>query len=83
MVSTNKLVDGTAKNHSRTMVSTNKLVDGTAKNKAAFPAEPTAPGQSPKRGIFGWFAKTLPQHFFESLKKALTSPGTAVFSRRR
>jgi hypothetical protein len=52
-------------------------VDGTAQYKTALPAEPTASGESHTRGIFGWFAKTLPQSFFESLKKDFELAGNS------
>jgi len=52
-------------------------VDGTAQYKIALPAEPTASGESHTRGIFGWFTKTLPQSFFESLKKDFELAGNS------
>jgi hypothetical protein len=42
-------------------------VDGTAKNKVGSAVE--APQKERSRRIFGWFGKTLPQSFFESLKQ--------------
>ena len=45
-------------------------MDGTAQNKVSRP-EHTAPGESHKRRIFGWFGKTLSQSFFASLKEDL------------
>src|SRR5450755_4434497 len=54
-----------------------KLVDGTAQYKISFPAEPTAPGESTRRRVFGWFTKTLPHSFFESLKKDFELAGNS------
>ena len=48
-----------------------KLVDGTTQNQAGLSAvQPTECGTQ-QRQIFHWFDKTLPQSFFQSLKRDL------------
>jgi hypothetical protein len=46
-------------------------VDGTTQDNVGSPAPELALDESRKQQIFGWFGKTLPQNFFESLKQDL------------
>jgi hypothetical protein len=48
-----------------------KLVDGIAQNKTYSGLEKSAHESGRSGQIFGWFGKTLPQSFFESLKQDL------------
>jgi hypothetical protein len=49
-----------------------KLVDGTTQNNAASPAsQPDSSEARQQRQIWNWFGKTLPQNFFDSLRRDL------------